>query len=148
MADPPRRSPSQEFQALGLRSQFVDELLSEIHNHVSDVTNERLRLLPDEVKAIVSSAFFDRARSGADTTVDEIERVTDMVHARFVAAIHSAERADLAARAVRLRVSKPVMLFATRYYNAGINSTAGPGRHDTPTPLLPPAPVEPKDPKR
>jgi len=144
MTDRPPRSPSREFKALGLQSDFVDELLIEIARHSSDVMHERLTALPAEIETIISAVFAERSRGGADTSSEEIEWVTNAVRSRVEASMHVAERADLAGRTVRLRVSRPVMLFATRYYNAGINSTAGPGRQDTPTPLIPPAPVEPK----
>jgi hypothetical protein len=144
MTDHPPRSPSQEFKAAGLRSTDVDDLLVEIVKHSSAVMNERLQALPGEIEAILLAVFAERSRGGADTSPEEIEWVTTAVRSRIEVNLHAAERADLVGRTVRIRMSRPAMLFATRYYNAGISSTAGPGRHDTPTPLLPPAPVEPK----
>ncbi len=142
MTDGPPKRDSISLAALAegpLESRDVEGLLKEFQKHTSDIMKERLEGLPEEVRVIVIEVLTESLRN---MQVEEVLLAATWIEKRVTDAVRSSDRAELAGRAVKIRMHRTALKFAERYRMSGLNSNVAPGDQDRPTLRVTPPPVK------
>lgn len=154
MTDQPPRRESRQFAAVvadpnapsgALQSNDVEELLNEFSKQTTTVMLERLATLTEDIERIVSDVFAESLR---DVPKEQATLATQWIVDRVKRVIESSDRADLAARTVRIRMHRPALWYAARYFRGGENSRIAPGDQDRPTVRVTPPRGNPEAPKK